>query len=547
MGKFVDYFKYVSSDPTTTQIQDSQGVDGQYTAYGNYTWYQRLVQGSATRLTRYREYDIMDNDVEITRALDTIAEEMSTSNINLRLPLEIEMQIEEGQQVEDTLVMTIRAALRHWSDIHKWRSRLFKISRNTIKYGDCFFKKGSPHEPWEWVPANNVMAAVVDDTNVTKVMGLVIRTDTKKPRLAGGAPGQATPGMNTVSIGEPYETEYVPIQNMVRFTLNDDMSESAPFGDSILRSVYRAHKQKELLEDAIIIYRIQRAPERRVFTIDVGKMPPHRVKQHLETIKNEIRQKKIPSSMGGQASIDSVYNPQSMTEDFFFASHPEGRGSKVETLPGGQGLGELSDLDYFVDKVLRGLRVPKSWMKPGAEGGMFNDGKVGAAYIEELQFAKFVVRLQEPLAYALDAEFKMYLHDCGISIDESLYKIRIPSPNNYEHYRRADLDAVLLTNLGSVDNIPYLSKRFALTRYLQLSDDEVAQNEMLLRQEKNVAQTPDGSDIAILYGGSEEELGFGPSPGGGGGMPDMMSDMPPEDEAGPDMEEVPAPGGEAFI
>ena len=520
-NKITSFFKFVSTTPSTTHVQDNQGIDGQYAAYGNYTWYQRLVQGSATRLTRYREYDIMDNDVEVTRALDTIAEEMTRSNLNTGLPLDIELQSEEGQPIEDSLVMTIRAALRHWSSAHQWDSRLFKVARNTVKYGDCFFKKSTPYASWDWIPVQNIVAAVVDAEDVTHVTGFVVRTDTKKPRAAGGAPGSATPGMGTVSMGEPYETEHIMSQNMVRFTLNDDMSESAPFGDSVLRSVYRAHKQKELLEDAIVIYRIQRAPERRVFYIDVGKMPPHRVKTYLESIKNDIRQKKIPSTMGGKESIDSVYNPQSMTEDFFFASHPDGRGSKVETLPGGQGLGELGDLDYFVDKVLRGLRVPKSWMKPGESNGIFNDGKQGAAYVEEIQFARYIRRLQASIEETLDREFKAYLKQCNITIDETAYKLRLPAPSSYENYRRADLDSSLVNNFTSTDAIPHLSKRFALSRYLQLTDDEIAQNEMLLRQEKGIKQTPDGSDIIALYGGATEEVGFGGGMGGMGGMGDV--------------------------
>ena len=530
-NKITSFFKFVSSDVATTVVQDNQGIDGQYAAYGNYTWYQRLVQGSATRLTRYREYDIMDNDVEVTRALDTIAEEMSRSNPNTRLPLDIELQYEHGQHVEDSLVLTIRAALRHWSKAHEWESRLFKVARNTIKYGDCFFKKTTPYSKWEWIPVQNIVAAVVDAEDVTHVTGFVIRTDTKKPRAAGGAPGSATPGMGTVSMGEPYETEHIMSQNLARFTLNDDMSESSPFGDSILRSVYRAHKQKELLEDAIVIYRIQRAPERRVFYIDVGKMPPHRVKTYLETIKNDIRQKKIPSNSGGKESIDSVYNPQSMTEDFFFASTPDGRGSKVETLPGGQGLGELGDLDYFVDKVLRGLRVPKSWMKPGDGNAIFSDGKLGSAYVEEIQFARFCQRLQNSIETTLDSEFKLYLRQCGITIDETVYRLKLPAPSSYENYRQSDLDSILMSTLSSSESIPYLSKRFALSRYLQLTDDEIAHNEMLLRQEKGITQEMNGADIKLLYGGESEEVGMGGmgGVGGMGGMDEPDLSMPGEE------------------
>jgi hypothetical protein len=456
----------------------------------------------------------MDQDIEVTRALDTIAEEMTGRNTKTNLPMDIDIQSEDGQDIPDNIVLTIRAALRHWGSVHDFHNKLFNISRNTIKYGDCFFRKENNHKKWEWIPPSNVLAAVVDAEDVTKVVGYQVRTDTKMPKT-GGSPG--------ISTSQDYHAEYIPAEQVVRFTLNDDMSTSAPFGDSVLRSVYRTHKQKQLLEDAIIIYRIQRAPERRVFYIDVGKMPPQRVKTYLETIKNEIRQKKIPTMQGGQNSIDSSYNPQSMTEDFFFASRPDGRGSKVETLPGGQGLGELSDLDYFADKVLRGLRVPISWMKPGSEGAIFNDGKLGASYIEEQQFAKFVKRLQSYIETTIDKEFKSYLRTCNINIDESFYKLKFPEPNNYEKYRQADMDNTLLSSYGSADGVQYLSKRFILSRYLQLSEDEIITNEMLLRQEKGLNINGGDSDLPTIYGAGGEDAGLGI----GGGMGGMGGGLPP--------------------
>jgi hypothetical protein len=130
----------------------------------------------------------------------------------------------------------------------------------------------------------------------------------------------------------------------------------------MLEPVFKVYKQKELLEDSIIIYRVQRAPERRVFYIDVGDMPTHKARQHLERIKNEIHQRRIPSKTGGGANVvDSAYNPLSIMEDYFFAQTAEGRGSKVETLPGGENLGQIDDLKFFNDKLLRGLRVPPSY------------------------------------------------------------------------------------------------------------------------------------------------------------------------------------------
>lgn len=533
MAKFTDFFKFITPNQQTTEIQNQQGVDGQYASYGNYTWYQRLVQGSATRLTRYREYDLMDNDVEVARALDIIAEEMTTKNDKTDLPFDIEIQGEDGQgTLSDIEVMTLRTAARHWGTIHDWDNRLFKIARNTVKFGDCFFRRLDNYKKWEWIPPSNVLAAVVDVHDVTKIVGYQVRTDTKTPKAPGG--------ITAVTQSQQHSTEYLAADQIIRFSLNDDMSDSAPFGESVLRPVYRTHKQKELLEDAILIYRIQRAPERRVFYIDVGKMPPQRVKQYLETIKNEIKQKKIPSAGGGYGGdqMESVYNPTSMTEDYYFAQRPDGRGSKVETLPGGEGLGEITDLDYFMDKVFRGLRVPVSWMKYGrGNDAPFQDGKVGTAYIEELRFALFVERLQGYVERVIDDEFKRYLRGANISIDPTLYKLRMPEPTNFGKYRQQELDGALLNMVSLADGVSYLAKRFVLTRFLQLTDDEVVTNEFLLRQEKGLDKSCADKDLPELYRHDEQGLAIGGGGMGGGGMgglpPGDMGGLPPGEEGIP--------------
>ena len=338
-----------------------------------------------------------------------------------------------------------------------------------------------------------------------------------------------------------HETEVVDAREMVRFTLNDDMSDTAPFGESVLRPVYRAHKQKELLEDAIIIYRVQRAPERRVFYIDVGKMPPQRVKQYLESIKNEIKQKKIPTSHGGQPEVDSVYNPHSMSEDFFFAQRPDGRGSKVDTLPGGQGLGELADLEYFQKKVWRGLKVPASYMVEQQEGGqIWNDGKVGVAYIQELRFSQYIERMQSMFEKVLDKEFKLFLKLCNIMIDDSMYRLRLPSPSNFGKYRKFELDSQLLSGFGTADGVPYFSKRFIMEEYLMLPDEAIIRNERLLREERGL--DPDGGkeDYQSIYGMQGQEMG---GLGGGAGMAGgAMGGMEMGMEAGAPGEEAGAEG-----
>lgn len=519
MAKFADYFKVVTPKPGVTTMTDNQNIGDQGT-YSNYTWYQRLIQGSASRITRYREYDLMDNDVEVARALDTIAEEMIGSDPQDDMPIELVIEGEKEDKIPSQIMATLRAGLRYWNALHSWDTRLFKIARVTVKYGDCFFHRKSDTSKWEYVHPKNVVAAIVDERDMTKVLGWQIRKETKTPNSPYNAP---------VGHYGTYSQEQVdtfPSDQVVWFSLNDDIAESAPFGESVLRAVYRAQKQKELLEDAIIIYRIQRAPERRVFYIDVGKMPPQRVKHYLEQIKNEIRQKKIPTYGGGAEQVDSVYNPQQMSEDFFFAQRPEGRGSKVETLPGGQSVGEVGDLEYFQWKVFRGLRIPLSYTKEGNDGALINDGKSGTAYIQELRFAMYIKRLQGYIAKPLDKEFKRYLRAAGINVDPTIFKLKLQEPENFGVWRQQQLDNDLLATLTSAVGITSMSPRFAFKRYGQLTEKEVLENERMRAEE--LGMDPDNltpEDMRQLYGPPVEDGGLGGAPGGGmvaGGLgPDL--------------------------
>lgn len=508
-AKFVDFYKIVTPKPGITTMTDNQNI-GDQGVYANYTWYQRLIQGSASRITRYREYDLMDNDIEVARSLDTIAEEMIGSDPNSDLPLKLVVESEKGHEIQASAVQTLRTALRYWVDLHDWNTRLFKIARVTIKYGDCFFIRRRETARWEYIHPKNVVAAIVDDRDMTKVVGWQIKRDVKTPN---------SPNNQPVGHFGSYSNELVDTfsaDEVVWFSLNDDIAETAPFGESVLRAVYRAQKQKELLEDAIIIYRIQRAPERRVFYIDVGKMPPQRVKQYLESIKNDIRQRKIPTYGGGVDQVDSVYNPQQMSEDFFFAQRPDGAGTKVETLPGGQGLGELADLEYFQWKVFRGLRIPLSYMREGQDNAIINDGKTGVAYIQELRFAMYIMRLQRYISTVIDKEFKRYLRAAKINVDPSCFKVKLPEPENFGVYRQQQLDNDLLGTYTSAATISHISKRMGLSKYLQWTDEEITMNYKLRCEELGL--DPDGdviSNMKLVYGEPAADSSLGGATGAG--------------------------------
>jgi hypothetical protein len=317
---------------------------------------------------------------------------------------------------------------------------------------------------------------------------------------SGGAGARGMTGAYPQQTGTRFSTanneQAIDAKHVVHLSLSEGLDNNYPFGNSLLESVFKVYKQKELLEDAIIIYRIQRAPERRIFYIDVGNMPSHLAMSFVERVKNEIHQRRIPSSTGGGSAIDSAYNPLSINEDYFFPQTAEGRGSKVDTLPGGTNLGEIDDLRYFTNKLMRALRIPSSYLPTGADDSQsqYNDGRVGTAYIQELRFNKYCERLQGAMIDTLNTEFKLYLHNKGVNIDFSLFDLMFQSPQNFASYRQAELDNQRIGTFTQMAGLPFVSKRFALKRFLGMTDEDLAENEKMWKEENGEGKpTPDSA------------------------------------------------------
>src|ERR1035437_3369516 len=372
-GIYTDFWRIVKPAPSKTQYVQSNTEAAKL--YSNFSWYTKVMKGASSRFSKYNQYKNMDSDVFVARALDTIAEEMCQTNPKTNMPFEIEYQNENNQEVPEAITMTVRAALRHWIEIQDLNTIIFDVARDVVKFGDCFFRKNSDFKKWQYLDPSDIIGISITDDGVPEHYHLRVGEKNKQ-----GAFGDVI---------------MVPAAGIVHFTLSSSMGDNGPFGESVLFPAIKAFRHLSLLEDSVIIYRIVRAPERRVFFVDVGNMPPQRVKAYLESIKNELHQKRIPNESGGADKIDSVYNPMSMVEDYFFAQTANGRGSRVETLSGGENLGEIADLNFFQNKFLQGLRIPSSYMRGAADtGSMVNDGKVGVAYIEELRIANYGSRLQ---------------------------------------------------------------------------------------------------------------------------------------------------------
>jgi hypothetical protein len=179
-----------------------------------------------------------------------------------------------------------------------------------------------------------------------------------------------------------------------------------------------------------------------------------------------------------------------MNEDYFFPQTAEGRGSRVDTLPGGTNLGEIDDLKYFTNKLFRGLRIPSSYLPTGPEDSQqsYNDGRVGTAFIQELRFNKYCVRLQSMVAPVFDEEFKLWIKNKGYTIDNSMFELKMNPPQNFAQYRQTEMDQARVGTFVQVAELGYMSKRFALKRFLGLTEEEMALNSQLWAEENNVAQ-----------------------------------------------------------
>jgi hypothetical protein len=213
----------------------------------------------------------------------------------------------------------------------------------------------------------------------------------------------------------------------------------------------------------------------------------------------------------------------STNEDYFFPQTAEGRGSKVETLPGGTNLGEITDLRFFTNKLFRALRIPAAYLPTGIEesSNTVADGKVGTAYIQELRFNEYCKRLQSMIVETFDLEFKLWLNSQGINIDNSLFELKFNAPQNFAAYRQSELDTARASTFATLQEIPHLSKRFALKRFLGLTQDEITENETMWREEN-------GAKLMSTMDAASEMRSAGITPGG------MAADMGAQDVEAPE-------------
>lgn len=286
---------------------------------------------------------------------------------------------------------------------------------------------------------------------------------------------------------------------------------------SYLHKAIKPLNQLRMIEDAAVIYRISRAPERRIFYIDVGNLPKLKAEQYLRDIMVKYKNKLVYDAQTGEVRDDRKH--MSMMEDFWLPRREGGKGTEITTLPGGQNLGELEDVKYFEKKLYKALNVPVSRLDPNQSG--FSLGRVGEITRDEVKFGKFVDRQRQKFAEIFDQALRVQCVLKGICTADEFDEFKehiyydFLKDNNFAELKEAELVRERLSLLGSVD--PYVGRYYSMEwiqrNVLRLSDEDMKIMRKQIDAEKEAGLIMDPMQIAQQ--GQQELM----NPDGAGGAP----------------------------
>ena len=352
--------------------------------------------------------------------------------------------------------------------------------------------------------------------------------------------------------GKIARTELIPMDiNQVTYVNSGIWNESKNLRLPFIENARRAYRQLSLIEDAIVIYRLVRAPERLVFNVDVGTMSPPKAEAYLRKLMTNYWSKRTYDA--NQGATVQKFNPQSMLDSFWFAKRQGSEGTSVTQLAAGQNLGELTDLMYFVKKLYKSLKVPASRLNPD------DPYKDGADILrEELKFARFVIRQQQRFATGLKNGFITHLKLKGIyeemKLKDSHIDLTFNVPTNFYELREQQKFQLRAENFNSITTSDFISKTYAQKKYLGWNDSEVMANREFLRKDKELmwelAQIentgPDWREAGSLVQGTGGVGGSGGAPGGIGAPPAFGpapggEEVPPQEAGGPTNPNAAAP------
>jgi len=437
------------------------GLDNNFTQY----MYANIQHDKISRL---RDYRVMAAFSEVADAIDEICDESINKDKNgkivyLRTP-DVELEIDDQETLEQEFQKYI-----NYFDL---QNRGWDYFRSLMCDGEVYFEH-IVHKQYE---EEGILGVVTIPTEfIDPIFGNVQNMMVKGFLLR-------KPIFDKTNPSKILDYELVPLdKNQVTYINSGIWNENKTIRLPFIENARRAYRQLSLIEDAIVIYRLARAPERLVFNVDVGNMPPPKAEAYLKKLMNQYWSSKTYDNTQGSGTVKK-FNPQSILDNFWFAKRAGSEGTKIDRLAGGENLGKLEDLEYFLKKLYKSLKVPVSRLN--SDDGYKDDMNI---LREELKFAKFIVRMQQQFSEGLKNGFITHLKLRQIwsklDLKENNIDIEFNVPVNFFEMREAQKQELKTTSFNNITQSDAVSKTYALKKYMGWSDIEVFANREFMRKD----------------------------------------------------------------
>jgi len=500
--------------------------------------YANIQQDKAARI---RDYRVMAAFAEVADALDEICDEVINKDANGEI-IKLKFIHREFKPNEQKLLQDEFQKFISYFDLeHKGWEYFRQLLVEGEVYWEHIINKDHPHEGilgTVQIPTE-LIDPIFGNIQNSIIQGYLLRK----------------PVFNEQNPTKVEDMQLIPMdKNQVTYINSGIWNDNKTIRLPYLENARRAYRQLSLIEDAIVIYRLVRAPEKLVFNVDVGNMSPPKAEGYLRNLQQKYWSRHTyDTDSSGQVM---KFSPQSMLDSFWFAKRAGSEGTSVTTLAGGQNLGELEDLMYFMKKLYKSLKVPVTRLNPEQS---FQDGT--DILREELKFARFIIRMQMQFAAGLRNGFITHLKLKKLwekyNLKELNLDLEFNVPSNFFEMREQQKLELRVNNWSGLTNSEFVSNTWAQKKYLGWSDIEVKANREFLRKDKELqwelaqieASGPNWRE-AMTAGGAEggegmEAGGGAPPAGGGSGLPPDFG--PPPEGGGPDVTggDVPPEGGAA--
>ena len=505
------------------QAQQTMYLTSQWTKIEN-NLYTQGVYFEPTRLASYYDYESMEYTPEISAALDIYAEESTTADQNGFI-----LQIySESKRIKSVLADLFNNNLDINTNLAMW-------TRNTCKYGDNFvYLKLDPEKG---------------------VVGCMQLPNIEIERVEKGMKGKSNldkeeSDQKALSFNWKNKDLTFNTWEIAHFRLLGD-DRKLPYGTSMLEKARRIWKQLLLSEDAMLIYRTSRAPERRIFKVFVGNMDDKDVEAYVQRVANKFKRDQVVDHKTG--NVDMRFNQMAVDQDYFVPVRDAAAPNPIDTLPGAQNLSEIADIEYIQKKLLTALRVPKAFL--GFEE-VVGDGK--NLSLQDIRFARTINRIQKSMLAELNKVAIIHLFLLGFEDELSNFTLNLSNPSTQADLLKVDVwkEKILLYKdaVAKIEGIAPVSVSWAKKHILGFSDEEIRLDLQQQRLEKAVATELEATPTVItktgifdtidkLYGGNSGSTENTQSGEEMGGEPPLPPSQTSDFGGGEEIPPAPEPAG----